>query len=233
MDIDDDNDFDISRKFDIQEQSNKRMIIPRKVKKYDLYQKIMETKMSVVFAIRDQNLAMKCIPKNQLKFNDLEIFIMSEIQHDNLMSCVDYFEFPDGNSRFIAIVMPRAQSDLFLHLFTKGNGQRTKYFPEDLVFRIINSALNALKFLHDNNICHRDIKLENIFVMKETKQGPIIKLGDFGLAYKFESTNFAKLPAMGTIPYAAPELLEVDTTKTDFGCSFTDHPECLFILFQF
>ena len=39
--------------------------------------------------------------------------------------------------------------------------------------------MNALKHIHSNNLVHRDIKPDNIFVNKHTKK---LMIGDFGLA---------------------------------------------------
>jgi len=39
---------------------------------------------------------------------------------------------------------------------------------------------DGIKYLHDRNVAHRDIKIENLmFANHETKE---IKIGDFGLA---------------------------------------------------
>jgi serine/threonine protein kinase len=48
-----------------------------------------------------------------------------------------------------------------------------------LVFKQI---LRGLEEIHANNIIHRDIKLENIMLRKNSKGGYLCKIGDFGLA---------------------------------------------------
>ena len=57
-------------------------------------------------------------------------------------------------------------------------------------------------YLHSKQICHRDIKLENILVMKNDK----IKIIDFGFAVKCNKDSYQKL-FCGTPSYMAPEIL--------------------------
>lgn len=60
----------------------------------------------------------------------------------------------------------------------------------------------GLKHLHDNNLCHFDIKPANIFLGGD---GSTCKLGDFGLCVTMDHGD---LPAMeGDSKYMAPELL--------------------------
>lgn len=45
---------------------------------------------------------------------------------------------------------------------------------------ILYQLLQALKFCHENNVLHRDVKPENILM----KTSGVLKLGDFGFARK-------------------------------------------------
>jgi len=69
--------------------------------------------------------------------------------------------------------------------------------------------LNGLETAHSARIVHRDLKPDNVFVVT-TRQGPLIKLLDFGIAKLRVSEEFQKgltRPGvlMGTPEYMAPE----------------------------
>lgn len=60
----------------------------------------------------------------------------------------------------------------------------------------------AVKRVHDRNIIHRDIKLDNVFL---TSKG-MIKLGDFGISKKLSDSQELALSNCGTLLYMAPEV---------------------------
>ena len=64
---------------------------------------------------------------------------------------------------------------------------------------------SALEMCERNNIVHRDIKPDNIFVSKFGEY----KLGDFGIARQLDKTN-ANLSRKGTLNYMAPEVYRGD-----------------------
>ena len=66
--------------------------------------------------------------------------------------------------------------------------------------------LDALKYLHWHEMCHRDLKLENWVYQDETADSRL-KLIDFGYSKVFR--HGTPMCAMtGTVYYVAPEILE-------------------------
>lgn len=78
-------------------------------------------------------------------------------------------------------------------------------FDEKDVIRVGMDICRALIICQKNNIVHRDIKLENIFISDNGD----FKLGDFGIARQIEKTT-NELSKKGTQAYMAPELYRGD-----------------------
>ena len=73
----------------------------------------------------------------------------------------------------------------------------------------------ALKFLHEQNIVHRDIKSDNLILMEnEDEPGQIlVKLSDFGLAAKIDTEIGGLRGFAGTPEYMAPEVVRQPGNK--------------------
>lgn len=63
----------------------------------------------------------------------------------------------------------------------------------------------GLKHIHDKQVIHRDLKLENI-LYEDGGEGILIKICDFGLSRTFKADDWTTVG--GTLPYMAPETLE-------------------------
>jgi serine/threonine protein kinase len=73
--------------------------------------------------------------------------------------------------------------------------------------------VDAVSYIHSRNICHRDIKLENILLDDQHN----VKLCDFGFCCT-QSPNVLLTSHCGSLFYAAPEIVgneEYDGKKTD------------------
>jgi len=84
--------------------------------------------------------------------------------------------------------------------------KKEKKFSPELTVYYISQLIDALIYLRDNNIIHRDLKLANLFL----KEDGSIKLGDFGLACKHDNPNRKRKSICGTPNYIAPEMLSGD-----------------------
>ena len=74
-------------------------------------------------------------------------------------------------------------------------------FSQVDVLKLGVDICSALEVCEQNNIVHRDIKPDNIFISRFGEY----KLGDFGIAKKLEATQ-ANLSRKGTLNYMAPEV---------------------------
>jgi len=79
-----------------------------------------------------------------------------------------------------------------------------KHFKEVQIIRWLAEVLLALTHMHSQNVLHRDIKPQNMFLNRWKD----IKLGDFGLSTVRKDKKKQHQTAVGTLGYAAPELLE-------------------------
>ena len=87
--------------------------------------------------------------------------------------------------------------ELFDYLVEKGR------LSEDETRLIFGQLCLAVAYLHENNIVHRDLKLENVLMDERCR----VKLGDFGFTREFERGAFMET-FCGTTGYAAPEMLQ-------------------------
>ena len=150
----------------------------------------------------NKKVAIKVLKKIKMKQIDYESIrneneILRLCQHPNIIKVYDLFE----NSEYFFIVMEKAEGgDLFSYLENlsfKINEERAKI--------IIKSISNAIQYLHNHGIIHRDVKAENIMIYS-TKDLSSVKIIDFGLAKMIGENQKSEEP-FGTVGYVSPEIL--------------------------
>lgn len=137
-------------------------------------------------------------------YKEYEIGIM--LDHPNIRRTLDI----DVN--FETIILENCEGiDLLDYL--------NDYLNEDYNYNIklFGQLIDAVDYLHTNNIVHLDIKLENIMINPKNK---IIKLIDFGEAMIVEKNQLV-YGIKGTEQYMAPEILNLydfDPKRADLWC---------------
>ncbi len=148
-----------------------------------------------------QEVAVKIIKKNSRLIDTShikeEINILKQLDHPNIVKFYDYIE----TNLKIYIIMEYIKGGTLKRLI------ETKHsFSENEACIIIEKLLSAIAYIHSKNVCHRDVKPENI-MMNDYNDLTSLKLVDFGLSAQnfdnFEDSNYC-----GTYLYMAPEQIE-------------------------
>ena len=142
-----------------------------------------------------------------------EASIMKKLFHPNVISFKDVFK--DTKLDYFYIVMEYA-NDGDLSKKIKAQKQKIfgeKYFSEEKIMQYFYQICRGLQYIHSKNIIHRDIKSQNIFLMKNGK----LKIGDFGIAKALTETKNNASTVIGTPYYFSPEIIngEPYNYKTD------------------
>ena len=145
-----------------------------------------------------------------------EVRILASLQHEFIIGYKESFTVDNGKT--LCIVMDYASDGDLYQKIVKHKKERS-YFPEDTVWRILISAVQALCILHNLNIYHRDIKSANIFL---NKNGSAV-LGDLNVSKV--AKNGMLYTQTGTPYYASPEVWKDQPydSKSDvwsLGCVF-------------
>lgn len=87
--------------------------------------------------------------------------------------------------------------------------KRRNRFTEPEAAFFMWQLLQAVIYMHDQNVIHRDLKLGNLFLDKDLN----IKVGDLGLATRLEDKDEKRKTICGTPNYIAPEVIQNDKSK--------------------
>ena len=137
--------------------------------------------------------------------NDWEIH--RSLDHPNIVKAYDFY-YRDKTG-FMVLEL----ADCDLHSFVENNKVETSIgsigLSESVAKRWFYQILSAVSYLHDNNIAHRDLKLENILVKDNS-----VMLADFGFSQKIDGDNSLSNKCGGTIYFLSPELIRSVKTRS-------------------
>ncbi|KAL2917376.1 hypothetical protein HK105_203040 [Polyrhizophydium stewartii] len=129
-----------------------------------------------------------------------EISVLRQVEHPNIVSIKDVVVMQDRNVALI-FLSRISGGELFDHI-VNGNG-----VEESEAKFIFYQLLLAVKYLHDVNICHRDLKAENV-LLESSKPFSRLLISDFGMAKSLQNSLEQMQTKCGTFTYLAPEILD-------------------------
>ena len=132
--------------------------------------------------------------KNLHRQEDEEVEIMTKLRHPNVVTFIDSIK----TAPFYVIVMEKCEQSLWKYLEDPSNpldaNQQKKW---------ICQATKALRYLHENDVVHRDLRAKNCLLTKDKT----LKIGDFGIS-KVAGETRDTAHQLGTKPYRAPEVTD-------------------------
>ncbi|XP_069791647.1 myosin light chain kinase, smooth muscle-like isoform X2 [Narcine bancroftii] len=173
---------------------------------YDILEKIGTGKFGQVFKLVEKKTKkvwagkfFKAFSAKDKENVRQEISIMNCLHHPKLVQCVDAFE---SRSDIVMVLEIVSGGELFERIidedFELTERECIKYMLQ------INEGV---QYIHKQEIVHLDLKPENIMCVNKT--GARIKLIDFGLARRLESTSSLKV-LFGTPEFVAPEVINYE-----------------------
>ncbi len=177
--------------------------------RYEVQCVIGEGGMGVVYQARHttlgKTLAIKVLRGDHLDDNSMRRFKQeaqsaSAIGHEHIVDVLDFGALPDGSTYFVMEHLLGSSLKAALNL------SRTPFS----VFRAVHIARQicaALAEAHVRGVVHRDLKPDNIFLVKRGEDSDFVKVLDFGIAKVNTGANTLTRAGQvfGTPHYMAPE----------------------------
>jgi len=169
---------------------------------YDVVADLREGTLSTVNLAIHRTKFERRVIKAEMKFEEGviwdEIAIMRKLYHPNV---IELFETFEDESNIFVVLEVCAGGELFTRLATEGG------VPESHAARLMQQLASAVRYIHHQHVCHRDIQPEN-FLLKDDRalNEATVKLIDFSTAKEFGPQSLLKTKIC-TLHYVAPEIL--------------------------
>lgn len=144
---------------------------------YRVIKIIGQGRYGIVYLAKN-NQGGKCVIK-QLKNNMLNVTRDKLFYEENILKRLDSPRFPRFISKFDdgvrkGYLLEYIDGTVYYDLISKYDYE----FSRKEIYSVANQLLDLIEILHSNGIVHRDIRLPNVIIMKNSK----LALIDFGLA---------------------------------------------------
>lgn len=157
----------------------------------------------VYFAVSDggKEVALKLLLRGRTETELRGISNCLNLKHPNLVHLYDLRTDERGDHW---LVMEYVQGEPLSNVLNRS----PRGLPTEQAREWFLQIAEAVAYLHDHAVIHRDIKPGNVFV-----ENGIMKLGDYGLSKTVSSASLTQSANVGTVYYMAPEVGRGACTK--------------------
>jgi len=144
-------------------------------------------------AIKFVDTSMKSTEEVTQTFSEMNL--LRGLHHPNIVSLLETFILQDS----LCIVMEYCRGGEL-----KAALREAGHMEEEKVYSIGTQLIEAIRYCHNANVVHRDLKLENILFADKSRI--TIKVVDFGIAGVFKAGRRGERSDAGSLLYIAPEV---------------------------
>ena len=150
-----------------------------------------------------------------------EVNLMIKLDHPNIIKLYEVYE----NESYIYLIMEYCRGgELFDRITAKT--EKSQQYTEKEAASLFKQIMSAINYCHKNGIVHRDLKPENLLFLSKSENSPI-KVIDFGMSKRFDSSTKIMNERVGTAYYISPEVLK---GKYDEKCDIWSAGVILYII---
>eukprot|EP01080_Neovahlkampfia_damariscottae_P001470 gene1470-12088_t len=191
---------------------------------YEILKRLGKGSQGIVYLVKDKNEAVFALKSMSIEENEdnetsKEVTLSAKLNHPNVLSIHRHFYVEKYGDYLLCLLMPYCDGgdlDEFL---------KKKRLTEKEMVNISVQIFDAISYCHKENVMHRDLKPQNIFISTDELK---IKIADFGLAKNVEQSMAKSF--VGTPIFMSPEIFSGE--KYSFASDIYSLGAILFCIFS-